>query len=57
VAPNNIAPATALAPTALAARRRTEVSEIDILVAPWSSGGSDTKNVKSPSLANAELPH
>lgn len=34
MAPNSIAPATALAPTALAATRRAEGSEIDILLAP-----------------------
>src|SRR4029077_21294613 len=33
-APNSITPATALARTAPAARRRAEESEIDILVAP-----------------------
>ena len=34
MAPNSIAPATALAPAAPTARRRAEESEIDILVAP-----------------------
>jgi hypothetical protein len=44
VAPNSIAPATAPAPIAPTARRRAEDievdSEIDILVAPSSSGSS-----------------
>lgn len=55
-APNRSAPATALAPTALAAKRRAEVIEYDISIS-FVIWGTDTRNTKCQSLANAKFQH